>query len=75
MSVMIPTSPTPVTGYVITVAREDTIALDMTIEEAFRFIVSAGVISPGGAQAVAWPKPYELAPGVAGVVGTSENVR
>jgi uncharacterized membrane protein len=74
LTVMIPTSPTPITGYVITVAKEDTIALDMTIEEAFRFIVSAGVISPGGAQAAAWPRPCEVAPGVAGTVGISENV-
>lgn len=46
LTVIVPTSPTPVTGWVITVPKEDTIALDMTIEEAVRFIVSAGVISP-----------------------------
>jgi len=46
LTVMVPTSPTPVTGYVVVVAKEETISLDMTIEEAFRFVVSAGVISP-----------------------------
>jgi uncharacterized membrane protein len=46
LTVMVPTSPTPVTGWVITVPKEDTVALDMTIEEALRFVVSAGVISP-----------------------------
>jgi uncharacterized membrane protein len=35
VTVMIPTSPTPVTGYVVVLPKE-TIALDMTIEEAFR---------------------------------------
>jgi uncharacterized membrane protein len=48
LTVMIPTSPTPVTGWVITVPKEETIALDMTMEEAIRFIVSAGVIQPDG---------------------------
>jgi len=46
LTVMIPTSPTPVTGYVIMVPKEQTIALDMTVEEAFRFIISAGVVAP-----------------------------
>ncbi len=46
LTVMVPTSPTPVTGWVITIPKEDTMALDMTVEEAVRFIVSAGVISP-----------------------------
>ena len=46
LTVLVPNSPTPVTGYVIIVPKEETILLDMTIEEAFRFIISAGVISP-----------------------------
>ncbi|OHB64348.1 MAG: hypothetical protein A2Y77_00080 [Planctomycetes bacterium RBG_13_62_9] len=55
LTVMIPTSPTPVTGWVITVPKEETIALDMTVEEALRFIISAGVISPDS------PAPLALA--------------
>ncbi len=51
VTVLIPTSPTPFTGFVITVQRRQTIDLDMTIEEALRFIVSGGVITPGRAQA------------------------
>jgi uncharacterized membrane protein len=46
LTVLIPNSPTPVTGYVIMVPKEQTIALDMTIEEAFRFAISAGVVVP-----------------------------
>jgi uncharacterized membrane protein len=46
LTVLIPNSPTPVTGYVILVPKEQTIPLDMTVEEAFRFAVSAGVITP-----------------------------
>ena len=46
LTVLVPNSPTPITGYVIVVPKEQTIALDMTVEEAFRFAVSAGVIAP-----------------------------
>ena len=48
VTVLIPTSPTPFTGFVITVQRKQTIDLDMTIEEALRFIVSGGVVTPDG---------------------------
>ncbi len=51
LTVLIPTSPTPFTGFVIMVPKEQTIDLDMTIEEALRFTVSGGVIAPSGAQA------------------------
>jgi len=50
LTVLIPNSPTPVTGYVIMVPKEQTIALDMTIEEAFRFAISAGVVTPPSQQ-------------------------
>jgi len=58
ITVLIPTSPTPFTGFIIMVPRKQTIELDMTIEEALRFTVSGGVITPGKRQAVAaLPKP------------------
>lgn len=50
-TVFVPTSPTPFTGYVIMVPKEETIELDMTIEEALRFTISAGVITPAKHQA------------------------
>jgi len=46
LTILIPTSPTPFTGFVIMVPKEQTIELNMTIEEAIRFAVSAGVIAP-----------------------------
>ena len=49
VTVFIPSSPTPVTGYVIQVPRKDTIQLNVTIDEALRFSVSGGVIKPGTA--------------------------
>ena len=56
LTILIPNSPMPVTGYVIMVPKEQTIALDMTVEEAFRFTISAGVIAPAGQQVAALPK-------------------
>ena len=47
LSIFISSTPTPLTGYVIIVPKDEVIDLDMPIEEAFRFIVSAGVIAPG----------------------------
>jgi uncharacterized membrane protein len=52
LTVLIPTSPTPFTGFVIMVPRKNTIDLDMTIEQALRFTVSGGVIAPGQNQNV-----------------------
>ena len=46
LTVLIPTSPTPFTGFVIMIPKEQTIDLDMTIEEAVRFALSAGVVTP-----------------------------
>ena len=46
LTVFIPSSPTPFTGYVITVPKKEVIMLDITIEEALRYTISAGVITP-----------------------------
>ena len=47
VSIFIPSSPTPITGYVITVPRDEIVDLPFTIDEALRFTVSAGVIHLG----------------------------
>ncbi len=47
VSVYLPSSPLPFTGYVIAVPREDLVALKMSVEEAIRWIVSGGVLIPG----------------------------
>ena len=46
ITVFIPSSPTPFTGYTITVPKKDTIDLPITVEEAIRFAVSGGVLVP-----------------------------
>lgn len=46
ITVFIPSSPTPITGYTITVAREDVIELPLSIDEALRYTISGGVVKP-----------------------------
>ena len=46
LTVFVPSSPTPFTGYVITVQADETIDLNLTIEQALKFTVSGGVLRP-----------------------------
>ena len=46
VSVLVPTSPMPVTGYTMSVPRSDVMDLDITIDQAFQFTVSCGVLVP-----------------------------
>lgn len=46
LAVFLPTSPTPFTGYVAFVPKEDMVPVPISIEEAMRFIVSCGVLIP-----------------------------
>ncbi|MBZ0173078.1 MAG: DUF502 domain-containing protein [Phycisphaerales bacterium] len=46
VTIFIPTSPTPMTGFVINVLRKDTKTLDVTIDQALRFVITAGVLTP-----------------------------
>ena len=46
ITVFIPSSPTPFTGYTITVPRDSVIEIPITIDEALRFTISGGVLIP-----------------------------
>jgi len=46
VTVFVPSSPTPVTGYTITVRRTEIIDLPLSIDDALRYTISAGVIMP-----------------------------
>jgi len=69
VTVFIPSSPTPFTGYTITLPRSEVYDLPITIDEALRFVVSGGVllpshqIAPGGAvHEINQPRSPVLAP-------------
>jgi len=48
LSVYVPTTPNPTGGYFVMVARKDVIELDMSVDEALKYIISMGVVPPGG---------------------------
>lgn len=46
LNVFIPTTPNPTSGFFILVSREEIIPLNITIEDAFKLIMSAGISVP-----------------------------
>ena len=42
----VPTTPNPTSGFIIIIPKEDVIELDMDVDEAFKMIVSLGVVVP-----------------------------
>jgi uncharacterized membrane protein len=46
LSVLMPTSPMPATGFTVTVRRSEALDLGITVDQAFQFIVSCGVVVP-----------------------------
>ena len=46
INVFIPTTPNPTSGFLLMFPKEDVIYLDLTFEEASRFIISAGTSNP-----------------------------
>lgn len=46
VSVYVPTTPNPTGGYFVMLPREDVIELDMTVDEALKYIISMGVAPP-----------------------------
>jgi uncharacterized membrane protein len=49
LSVFIPTTPNPTTGWYALVPEAEVLNLDLSIEEAFKLIISGGIVSPNGA--------------------------
>jgi uncharacterized membrane protein len=45
-NVFIPTSPSPLTGFTVLVPKKEIIHTNISIEGAFKFIVSGGVVNP-----------------------------
>ena len=46
LSIFIPTTPNPTSGFLMLVPRCDVVELTMTIDEALKFIISLGVMQP-----------------------------
>ncbi len=48
LSVYVPTTPNPTGGYFVMLRRSDCIELQMSVDEALRYVISMGVVVPGG---------------------------
>ena len=46
ISVYVPTTPNPTSGYLLIVPRSQVIELDMNVEEALKYVISMGVAAP-----------------------------
>ena len=46
VSVYVPTTPNPTSGFFLILAKSDVIELDMAVDEALKYIISMGVVAP-----------------------------
>ena len=53
LGVYVPTTPNPTGGYFVMLRRSECIELKMSVDEALKYIVSMGVVVPGGPASVA----------------------
>ena len=56
VSVYVPTTPNPTSGFFLMMPRSDVVELDMSVDEALKYIISMGVVAPeAGGDAAARP--------------------
>ncbi len=55
VAVFIPTTPSPVNGFYFYVRRADVIEIDMSVDAAFKYIVSMGVVAPANGGNIVLP--------------------
>ena len=48
LSIFLPTTPNPTSGFLLFLPARDVIILDMEVEEAAKLVISAGLVSPPG---------------------------
>jgi uncharacterized membrane protein len=60
MNIFIPCTPNPTTGYYVLVPPKDLIPLNMSVEQAFKLIISGGLVSPNNSFPVHPPKNNKI---------------
>jgi uncharacterized membrane protein len=50
LTVFVPTAPNPTSGYTIIVPQSEVKELDISVDDALKFIISLGVVTPSGAR-------------------------
>jgi len=46
INLFVPTTPNPTSGFFILIPKKDTFELDISVEDAFKLVISAGVVTP-----------------------------
>ena len=46
VTVFVPTTPNPTSGFIVLIPRDEVIEMDMKVEDALRMIISLGVVNP-----------------------------
>jgi len=46
LSIYVPTTPNPTSGFFLMVPRADVVVLQMTVDEALKYVISMGVVAP-----------------------------
>jgi uncharacterized membrane protein len=59
IAVYVPTTPNPTSGYLMFVPRRDVKTLDMSVEDAIKYVISTGIVTPPDALALASPEPVK----------------
>ena len=59
ISIYVPTTPNPTGGYFVMVPKSAVVELDMTVDEALKYVISMGVVSPGRSRRPLAPPPRE----------------
>jgi uncharacterized membrane protein len=63
LSVFIPTTPNPTTGWYAIVPEDEVVNLSMSIEDAFKVVISGGIVSPTATSIpISLPTPYSKKP-------------
>ena len=57
VSVYVPTTPNPTSGFFLMMPRADVIALKMSVDEALKYVISMGVVGPGPSAPPVPPQP------------------
>ncbi len=68
ISVYIPTTPNPTSGFLVFVPRGDIVPLAMTVEEAIKMVISTGIVTPPDRRS-----PEEKAPPPAALPGAARR--
>ena len=58
VSVFLPTTPNPTSGFLLFVPKEDVVELDMSVEEAAKLVISAGLVHPPARAATPAPAAH-----------------